>query len=63
MLAVSREVSRNWIDPLKPALLQDGIFNPFPMDVRPKDKVYKVNDYADDGSRTWMNANVPFTVY
>ena len=50
----------NWIDLLKRALLQDGILNSFPTDIRP---MYTDNDYAEDGGRTWMNANVPFMVY
>ena len=38
-----------------------GVLNPYANGRTTKDPVYTVNDYADDGGRTWMNANLPFT--
>ena len=60
MLAVSREGFEELDRPAEACLTARWYIQ---TDVQLKDQVYTVNDYADDGGRTWMNANVPFTVY
>ena len=53
-----------WIDLLQRALLQDGILNPFPTDVRPSHQCTQpAIMQIVERCRKSLNAKVPLTIY